>query len=1102
METRRKNKTAHPGSVDLPGPRRSSKDVADSKLQKARDKEASLQRRAAAIKKVSQLEGRIQKDDEKERALRVTKATAKNASQKSSGGNGPGTKRVPISRQGAVADLNDYDEVTQKAAPGRKKPATRKRKLAEVTEGSDDDVNDQGRGSDDEEILNIDESELTEIEETPKPKKKAKKASKASTASKSERPTRKTKSGIALRESIQAARKEFLLGTGSDPSRDVSQALNPKDDDRDISLQSHGFSNGATQSGTAPEGNDWASAEQMDVDDDSNVVNILQSWQRGASMASVESGSANLKRTGVTATGAVAAARKTSSASAIVRTKAIPSTPFTKTTSESSLVPEVMISSVPKSSRTSKPAAGPAPQTKISKSTNVDATPANSSSRNGDASNKKSSSNKAKGKARAVEAAPASEDEAVGEAPEKPKPRPKPRPKARATTTKAAEPMESDINQVIDSGIVRSDDESAERDAALSSPVKSTVARMTSKNMVAIKDIDVSTPKPARLKTKVEPLSGDEDKGPGKSKGKSGSKKLPDAGKPTKKAPQEDVKSAKGKGKGSSAKNTKNARDPKGTKENTKIALADEDSDIEMLDEPATAPSGRSSTVSSTTSSAASNHSKTSKTSNASSSNSKKPASGKKWTTTDLPTGAQDNDRWSNLFIPTLLKYQGSRHDPWSWDPNASAAVVQKIWDHVYGETLPHRVVVNDNVHKVATQRIYDWRSGIASAAVTVFESCFNSHPATRYVEHIVDDDEDPEEAKQRADAVRVKVEAARAKFCNAIYEDFQFVYRNPLDRSDKQGLFHSPFVLPLLATYVEQTAQALDIPELYEPNHLQHPTFPNRPVGVIGLIGAACERVILLWANGRIKFNADGKAFCPKKLNHNTGKMSTASTDFRANNFLSKTHDYKESALILSREQMKALITAAASYMNHSDSKDVQPLAVQQTARRDRLCEGGSAAATRVNQDWSDEQDNSGERKDGQGAAAGSARVKNDAPRKRDAAGKNRAGNKNTITIKTEDGDANEGNDESADENEDQGAGDGEPGKDDDRNEDENANNDNDEDNEDEAEDENEANDVDASNDAEDDEVGNDSDSSTDTSDGELWARTASSSYDHPDEY
>ena len=74
----------------------------------------------------------------------------------------------------------------------------------------------------------------------------------------------------------------------------------------------------------------------------------------------------------------------------------------------------------------------------------------------------------------------------------------------------------------------------------------------------------------------------------------------------------------------------------------------------------------------------------------------------KKWT---LPEGADDGDRWNAQFIPTLLEYQGSRHDPWTFIGEDSVTVVQKIWDKVYGTSLPYVVEHKIGVHHIVSFR-------------------------------------------------------------------------------------------------------------------------------------------------------------------------------------------------------------------------------------------------------------------------------------------------------------------------------------------------------------------------------------------------------------
>lgn len=54
------------------------------------------------------------------------------------------------------------------------------------------------------------------------------------------------------------------------------------------------------------------------------------------------------------------------------------------------------------------------------------------------------------------------------------------------------------------------------------------------------------------------------------------------------------------------------------------------------------------------------------------------------------------------------------------------------------------------------------------------------------------------------------------------------------------QGLFHSPFIIPILSTHLDQTSQGLDVPALYDPEDSLRPTSHDRPIGVIALITTA----------------------------------------------------------------------------------------------------------------------------------------------------------------------------------------------------------------------------------------------------------------------
>ena len=77
--TRRKNATAHPGYIDLPTPKQPSAEVAKEKAQKEQAKEAAVQKKAASVRKVAELEKRMEEEDAKERSTHVTRGSAKKA---------------------------------------------------------------------------------------------------------------------------------------------------------------------------------------------------------------------------------------------------------------------------------------------------------------------------------------------------------------------------------------------------------------------------------------------------------------------------------------------------------------------------------------------------------------------------------------------------------------------------------------------------------------------------------------------------------------------------------------------------------------------------------------------------------------------------------------------------------------------------------------------------------------------------------------------------------------------------------------------------------------------------------------------------------------
>ena len=67
MTTREKNKSAHPGVIDLPGPRRTHAEIQEAREEAAQEKaekEAELEERRRSVAKLADIEDRLRKEDE------------------------------------------------------------------------------------------------------------------------------------------------------------------------------------------------------------------------------------------------------------------------------------------------------------------------------------------------------------------------------------------------------------------------------------------------------------------------------------------------------------------------------------------------------------------------------------------------------------------------------------------------------------------------------------------------------------------------------------------------------------------------------------------------------------------------------------------------------------------------------------------------------------------------------------------------------------------------------------------------------------------------------------------------------------------------------
>jgi hypothetical protein len=111
----------------------------------------------------------------------------------------------------------------------------------------------------------------------------------------------------------------------------------------------------------------------------------------------------------------------------------------------------------------------------------------------------------------------------------------------------------------------------------------------------------------------------------------------------------------------------------------------------------------------------------------------------------NLPDGAHDHDRFRRNFISTAVSLVASLGNAWKVEDKVAVPKFQKIWDTIYGSTVPYTIEVNDAVYSVVRgnfpfykvllifclqtmQRVSDtWRSRFGSTAMHLINSFFSS---------------------------------------------------------------------------------------------------------------------------------------------------------------------------------------------------------------------------------------------------------------------------------------------------------------------------------------------------------------------------------------
>ncbi|KAF9234301.1 hypothetical protein BU15DRAFT_65844 [Melanogaster broomeanus] len=195
-----------------------------------------------------------------------------------------------------------------------------------------------------------------------------------------------------------------------------------------------------------------------------------------------------------------------------------------------------------------------------------------------------------------------------------------------------------------------------------------------------------------------------------------------------------------------------------------------------------------------------------------------------KYTNSDLPLGATDDNAWQRLFISSLAHYTAGYDNPWSIPDNKFKDVLQEIWDTVYQDKVVYSVVVGGPVYRLARQGLNNWRAGFAAAAVAIITTFF-AHDA---------DFNDP---MQRTDFAKAMLKKNR----------FLFSQNRGSDNKGWSGLWRAPFVLRTFTHHFNFIQGYVDVPAL--PHDIPGPRT------VLALACTAVCRTLMLVAEENMTF-------------------------------------------------------------------------------------------------------------------------------------------------------------------------------------------------------------------------------------------------------
>ncbi|KAH9946457.1 hypothetical protein B0H21DRAFT_822760 [Amylocystis lapponica] len=191
----------------------------------------------------------------------------------------------------------------------------------------------------------------------------------------------------------------------------------------------------------------------------------------------------------------------------------------------------------------------------------------------------------------------------------------------------------------------------------------------------------------------------------------------------------------------------------------------------------------------------------------------------------DLPVGAEP--RWTKKFIPTVLDTMGTLSNPWEIMPAEQVQIYQDVWDMVMSNN-PQTITSQCAIYSIALQRVYDWCSNFAKAALTHVRHFFKHNIQDALKKHHLED----------------TPEGRAAWVSEQITGNFLFQYGKIDTLAEDRSIisWSKPFqyllVLSTLACHMNTTASAL-------------PYIKAVPKGALAMSVIAVERAIETYRTG-----------------------------------------------------------------------------------------------------------------------------------------------------------------------------------------------------------------------------------------------------------